>query len=227
MSMVDGLVRGRVLTVTGLGRSLRGGCAPKHQIKKADRLVGNPHLHSERSAFYEAMYRLIIGPLKRPVVLIDWSDVGDGVRFQKLRASVAIQGRALTLYKEVHAKSKSANPRVQLRFLNTLQRMLPESCRPIVVTDAGFKNPWFKAVSALGWDFLGRVGGHIMIRKADSEQDWMRVEQVFAMATGSARYHGRVELARSNALECYAYTLKRTPAAHKAHKGIKRSEPLK
>lgn len=223
ISMVDALLKGRVLTVTGLGRSLSGKPAPKHQIKKADRLIGNPHLHHERTAFYQALISLTIGNMKRPVILVDWSDVSDDRAFQKLRASVAVEGRALTLYEEVHEQSKSANRGVQSRFLGTLHRLLPVKCQPIIVTDAGFKNPWFKAVQALGWDFVGRVGGHIMIKQADSEQIWTRVERVFETATGRARYYGEVELARANPLQCHAYLLKRKPAGRikKTHFGKK------
>jgi hypothetical protein len=73
ISLVNALLRGRVLTVTGLGRSLQGASAPKHQIKKADRLIGNLHLHSERAAFYQALIALTIGNMERPVILVDWS----------------------------------------------------------------------------------------------------------------------------------------------------------
>lgn len=211
IEMVDGLLRGRVLTVTGLGRSLAGKVSPKHQIKKADRLIGNRQLHYERATFYHALIKMTIGHMQRPVILVDWSDVGDDGASQKLRASAAVEGRALTLYEEVHEQSKSANPTVQSQFLKTLQELLPAKCRPIVVTDAGFKNPWFKAVQALGWDFVGRVGGHILIRDADSEQDWIRVERVFELATTSSKYYGEVELARANPLKCNAYTLRRKP----------------
>ena len=212
MAMVDALLRGRVLTVTGLGRALGGPVAPKHQIKKADRLIGNPHLHSERGRFYQALMALTIGHLRRPVILVDWSDVREDRAFQMLRAAVAVAGRALTLYEEVHPLARSANRRVQTRFLHTLQRLLPAHCRPIIVTDAGFKNPWFKAVRALGWDFVGRVGGHVMLRPADAAADWIRVERVFETASRRARYYGAVELARANPLHCQAYTLKRRPA---------------
>lgn len=211
ISMVNALLRGRVLTVTGLGRSLRGEVAPKHQIKKADRLIGNVHLHSERKEFYRALISLTLGNMKRPVILVDWSDVSDDRAFQKLRASMAVEGRAMTLYEEVHPQSKSANRRVQNRFLKTLHQLLPEQCCPFIVTDAGFKNPWFKAVQALGWDFVGRVGGHIMLRETEIGAAWKRVEQVFAIATHRARYYGEIELARANPLRCHAYTLKRKP----------------
>ena len=212
MSLVDALLRGRVLTVTGLGRSLRGASAPKHHIKKADRLIGNRLLHSERGSIYQALTALTVGNMKRPVILVDWSDVSDDRASQKLRASMAVEGRALTLYEEVHPQSNSANRAVQARFLKTLRCLLPDKSCPIVVTDAGFKNPWFKEVMAQGWDFVGRVGGHIMIRDTDTEQDWMRVERVFDISTRRARYYGEVELARANPLRCHAYTLKRKPA---------------
>jgi hypothetical protein len=150
--------------------------------------------------------------MERPVILVDWSDISDDRASQKLRASVAVDGRALTLYEEVHAQSNSANPRVQARFLKTLRRLLPDKCHPIIVTDAGFKNPWFKAVQALGWDFVGRVGGHILFRNAGSDEGWTRVERIFEITTGHAKYFGEIELARANPLLCHAYTLKRKPA---------------
>lgn len=231
MLMVNALLHGRVLTVTELGRSLQGEVAPKHQIKKSDRMIGNIHLHSEREEFYRALIKFTVGNLKRPVILVDWSDVSDDRAFQKLRASMAVEGRALTLYEEVHPQSKSANRRVQNRFLKTLKRLLPEQCRPIIVTDAGFKNPWFKEVRSLGWDFVGRVGGHIMLREAEAVSTWQRIEQVFAKATHRARYYGEIELAQANPLRCHAYTLKRKPVGRikktKAGKKSARKHSLK
>ena len=209
ISMVEALLKGRTLTVTGLGRSLHGAVAPKHQIKKADRLIGNGYLHVERHDFYRALITMTVGKLKRPVILVDWSDVSDDRAYQKLRASMALDGGAMSLYEEVHPQVKSGTPVAQNRFLKTLNQLLPDNCQPIIVTDAGFRNPWFKAVRKLGWDFVGRVRGHTMIR--DSESDWIRVEQIFATSTRHARYYGEVELARSNPLYCHAYTLKCKP----------------
>ena len=42
---VQSLVEGAFLTVTALGRGLRGPVASKHNIKRIDRLLSNPHLH--------------------------------------------------------------------------------------------------------------------------------------------------------------------------------------
>jgi hypothetical protein len=58
-----------------------------------------------------------------------------------LRASVPIEGRSLTLYEEVHTLKSKEKPKVHEQFLKTLQKMLPPRCRPILVTDAGFRTP--------------------------------------------------------------------------------------
>lgn len=211
LTLVNGLLTDRVLTVTGLGRSLHGNSSPKHYIKKADRMIGNSHLHNERNSFYRALAILMIGKLKRPVILVDWSDITPDSSIQKLRASFAVEGRGLTLYEEVHFQGNAGTQRVHVRFLKTLQSLLPVHCNPIIVTDAGFKNPWFKAVKGLGWDFIGRVGGHIMIKHAYISNEWIRVERVFEASTSRPRYYGAVDLVRNNPLFCYAYTLKRKP----------------
>ena len=44
---VNALIAGGRLSLSALGRSARGGVAPKHSIKRVDRLLGNPHLNHE------------------------------------------------------------------------------------------------------------------------------------------------------------------------------------
>jgi len=61
------------------------------------------------------------------------------------------------LFEEVHPTSQLASPRIEAAFLTRLQTLLPEGVRPILVTDAGFRVPWFRAVEALGWHWAGRV----------------------------------------------------------------------
>lgn len=201
-------VHGKKLSVTGLGRSLRTATDEKHNIKRADRLIGNVGVHHDRRQLYRAMAKLIIGKQMRPVVLVDWSDLSADGYFQVLRASLPVGGRALTLYEEVHPENRKGSTKIESRFLKTLKEILPEGSRPILVTDAGFHTPWFKAVRRLGWDFVGRIGGHIMITP-HLENKWVRVERVFATATTRARYIGCREVAKSNPMMCHAYLLKK------------------
>lgn len=71
---VAALLQGKQLSVTGLGRAIKNGVYEKHNIKRADRLVGNVTLNQERGLIFRALATEIIGQQKQPVILIDWSD---------------------------------------------------------------------------------------------------------------------------------------------------------
>jgi len=59
-SCVLAVINGRRLSVTGLGRAIRSRAKEKHCIKRADRLLSNPHLHREQGDIYHAMSRIIV-----------------------------------------------------------------------------------------------------------------------------------------------------------------------
>jgi hypothetical protein len=204
LDTVESLVHGQVLTVTGLGRASLRRISMKHSIKQSDRLVGNSHLYEERLAIYQTVAWRVIGHHQRPVILIDWSDYTHDQRQLLLRASVPVGGRALTLYEEVHPQNAYGNARIQQRFLRTLHQLLPPSCTPIVVTDAGFTGPWFKAVQQLGWDYIGRLWRSLMYREI-AHGHWLKCHDLFEQATAVPCYHGEVELVRSNPFVCHLY----------------------
>lgn len=72
------------------------------------------------------------------------------------------------------------------------------------VAAAGYRTPWFNAVQALGWDFVGRVDGHTMVTP-QAKDDWIRVEQLFETATTQPRYFGFINLVKRNPLACHTY----------------------
>ena len=49
------------MTVTGLGRAIGGIAREKHNIKRADRLLSNAHLQSEREAMYGVLAQRLVG----------------------------------------------------------------------------------------------------------------------------------------------------------------------
>src|SRR5947209_5110158 len=55
VTVVEALVLGAKLALTHLGRNLRSTAFAKHSIKRVDRLLGNTHLHQERSLIYRAV----------------------------------------------------------------------------------------------------------------------------------------------------------------------------
>jgi len=97
------------------------------------------------------------GNTSRPVISIDWSDLDDRKAHFLLRAAISLKGRPITLYQEVHCNKTKEKPATHKTFLKTLHTILPSHCRPVIVTDAGYKSPWFREVRALGWDIVGRI----------------------------------------------------------------------
>ena len=70
---VEGLLIGQRLGLTAVGRHLRGKTREKDKIKRADRLVGNPHLSSERRSVYGWLTQLLVGGAQHPHIIVDWS----------------------------------------------------------------------------------------------------------------------------------------------------------
>jgi hypothetical protein len=109
------------LTLTDIGRRFESTTSLRHGIKRADRLLGNGKLQRARRMFYAALCRVLLARVAEPLILIDWSDLKADQSVHLLRASLAVGGRSLTLYEEVHGQKLLANRGVQTRFLRTLQ----------------------------------------------------------------------------------------------------------
>lgn len=168
VTLVEGIIKTKKLNLTALGRALEGDIYERSSIFKVDRFFRNPFFGKKENQqkLYKYMIHFLIGQKKHPKIIVDWSKFPN-VNYYILRASVATPGRALTLYEEVHPKKKEASKQVHNHFLEQLKELLPEGCVPIIITDAGFKNPWFKKVATLGWDYVGRVRG--VVKYKDGE----------------------------------------------------------
>lgn len=150
-----------------VGRSIATNTTDKHGIKRVDRLLGNVKLHLGLAQVYRRLAEHAVGTATHPVVLVDWTQIGRDKCV--LKAVLALRGRGVPLYAEAHPLTVQGRPNVHRRFLRRLATMLPAGCVPVLVTDAGFKQPWTKAVAAMGWDFLTRVRGRTRVREsADS-----------------------------------------------------------
>jgi hypothetical protein len=196
------------ITISDLGRALSSPAHPKHSIKRVDRLAGNAHLCCERPRIYAAITRWLLAGTPRPIIVIDWSDLNPQRSWQLLRAAVPVGGRTLTLYEEVHPLCRLANPQVHRAFLQQLRAILPEHSVPILVTDAGFRTPWFRAVSELGWHWIGRVRNREYVRAEHSER-WIAGKSLYLKASARPRALGLHKLARSNATPCHLFLVKR------------------
>jgi hypothetical protein len=191
---VDCLMRGRQLSLTALGRAGRGRFKEKHSIKKLDRLMGNRHVIRERDLIWKAIAQQLLRNASQPVIVIDWTPWREG--FHSLTAGLAVGGRCLLFYGEVHAEKKLNNRKVHRQFLDRLGEMLPPRCAPILVTDAGFRTTWFDEVEHRGWDFVGRIRGRV--RWYDSTTNrWLLIKELYARADRRPRHLGMLTITQS------------------------------
>src|SRR5882672_2723955 len=189
------LLTGGKLSLTHLGRNLGGTAQVKHQIKAVDRLLGNQHLHGERDGIYRAIVRTLLLGNKRPVIIVDWSDFELGRQWLMLKAAVPVGGRAVALYERVFPFKRYNSPGAHREFLRALHSILPEGSRPIIVTDAGFRGPWFREVEKYGWDWVGRIRNKIKYYREQTGR-WRFTDSLYPEATTSPRYVGEVALSR-------------------------------
>jgi hypothetical protein len=154
--VINAVIKTKELKLTTLGRALELPIQERSGIRKIDRLLSNPFFQYENNYIYQSIIKLVVGTKKHPIIIVDWTKLPN-INEYALRAALAAQGRAITLYEEVHPKKHENNRNVQHQFLKKFKEMLPVDCKPIIVTDAGFRNPWFIEVLKLGWDVVGRV----------------------------------------------------------------------
>jgi len=204
--VVTALIDSGQLWISALGRTIRNKTTAKHNIKKVDTLVGNEKLHRDRKSYYTYMATTLIGSKKRPLIIVDWSPVQGDCAHNFLRASVTGNGRSLTLYEEVHELKDYANNKVHKNFLNNLAEVIPADCQPIVITDAGFRNPWFRLILDLGWDFVGRLRHNTKLKLEDNN-DWHGATSLHSRATATAKYLGSAIVAKSNPLKMNLYIM--------------------
>lgn len=196
---VVALLSCRRLVLMELARAWPGAQRVRAPLKKLDRLLSNPHLHTERTMLYEQIVRLCVRT-SDPVIVVDWSTLKADESWHLLRAALALEGRTLTLYEEIHPQHRAQSPQVHKRFLRRLRELLPVQCCPIIVTDAGFRCPWFAEVQALGWRWVGRVRNQVCV-KAGKNQHW---QLLAAFMNGSRKLlcFGAVQLVRNKPFAC-------------------------
>ena len=215
LAAVEAVVSGSHLTLSDLGRGLLSTTTVKHNTKRIDRLLGNRTLHTELPSLYEALVRDCLEGVPMPLIVIDWSDLTPDRRWQLLRASVAIEGRSMTLYEQVHPQSRATSPRVHRAFLTKLATMLPPGCTPILITDAGFRGAWFRLVERMGWYWIGRIRNRDMV-SPEIGGEWVGCKTLYPLATSQATSLGQFNYVRNHPMLCRLVLVKH--ADQKRHK---------
>lgn len=181
------------LYLTGLGRNDPSGTKTSSNIEKVNRLLGNKHLYLERENFYRSMAIRLVPREINSWIHVDWSCINATTNLYLLRASVSAKGRSIVLWEECHPKKKENNHLVHKQFLKNLKAILPSCSTPIIVTDAGFRAPWFKAVREIGWDFVGRLRNKNLVL-LEGTKNWLLSSLFFEQATVKPVYLGQALL---------------------------------
>jgi len=210
-------VNGCALSLVALAVGTPRATTVRHRVKCVDRLLGNDHLESCRFDLYAALAQQWLTGLPQLLIVVDWSSLTADMQWHWLRASVVCDGRSITLYEEVHPRKHLGSLVVHKRFIKRLAQLLPKSAHPpIVMTDAGFRNPWFRLIAAQGWQWLGRVRNRDYVRKHATE-DWQPAKQLYEQARTVAADLGVYETVRNHPLKCRLMLIKHAPKGRKHH----------
>ncbi len=214
------LLDGNQLSLTELGRNICGPVAAKHNIKRMDRLLGNASLHQQRQVLYRWHARLLCRANPMPIVLVDWSDVREQLRLMTLRASVSVRGRSVILYERTLTFAQYNSPASHNAFLQELADVLPVGTRPLIVTDAGYRNPWFRQVEVMGWFWLGRIRGKVGFQPT-GQTTWFSNKSLYPSATNRAKHIGPVRLGRKSPIHCELHLYQARPKGRKDRRSSK------
>lgn len=221
LSAVEACLAGRKLVMMELARQWPGAIKVAAPLKRLDRLLGNARVHAARGQVYQAVLGLVLRS-PEPVLVVDWSELKDDGRWHLLRAGIVVRGRTLTAYEEVHPQCLLGVHRVHKAFLARLKVLLPAHVRPIVITDAGFKVPWFREIERLGWRWLSRVRGHVGLRPVNQPlAPYRRIQTLYPRATTTPRALGAHELTAQHGHRCEVVLVRRP--ARQRHQCLQRS----
>lgn len=161
---------------------------------------------------------------KQPVIVIDWSDLKPDKSWGLLRAAVPVGGRTLPILDKVFPGCEAGSPRAEKIFLQRLQKIVPATATatPVLVTDAGYRAPWFRAVSALGWHWLGRLRHRTLVKPttACSETDWVPSRALYELLDGDGtRDMGLMDTVRNQPWPCRV-VIHRRPNKGRKHRNL-------
>lgn len=219
LNAVDVLALGANLSLTCLGRALRSNAMEKHRIKSIDELLRNRHLQAECLGIYRELAHRVLCGVSRVLVQVDWSDTGRrDVRV--LRAAVGLRGRSFVLLEKVYTEKQYNKASTHRAFVRELHQVMPPWCEHVlVVSDAGFRAPWFRLIESFGWRWLSRVRNCSKVQRAGQEK-WRTVQELYASATRRAQKLGPVLLNVGSPLRAQMFL---SPIPKPKRRGLRRN----
>jgi hypothetical protein len=217
-AVVSAAMGGQCVSLTRLSRGVLGRGCLKAAIKRVDRLIGHARIAREAQLVGHKLIRRLCRTGVPLVLAVDWSAVSPGGKFVELRAAVTWlgMGRALTIYQQVYPLSKLGNAKAERVLLETLHAWIGQGIQVTVVTDAGFRRPWFAQVERLGWSWIGRIRRGVNVSR--DRVQWDSAGQWFGRATGTARRWSGCYLSKKGAWPCDMVLYRRRARGRKAYR---------
>lgn len=197
------------LSLSQMGRSLKGPSAIKHKIKKVDRLEGNVNLHEELDSLYRALSSYVLSYLSQDTslpIVIDVCFMKDDRAIQMLSAEIATKGRTLPLYRKVFKEGELKEQTQD--FLKELAHCIPKERTVIVIMDAGFHCEWFETIDSFGWYWVCRIRQGKSLKFSDTE-NWLTVKEFIPQVKEKTTNYQQVLLTRRHEYYCRLVTTKR------------------
>lgn len=200
-SLIEGVasvITGADLTCASLGRNMDGETKVKNKIKRSDRLLSNGFIYSDRKDIYKATTEAMLGNVKHIILIADWSPYQHKRDYGVFRIAAAFDGRSITVYQEAMEYNLLQKTHVQKRILETTKNLLPKNCKVTIISDMGFEGPWFKAIQALDWHYLGRL--KIQANYKQGDEGWLKTEILDKKATSKPRQIANVLVFKTHQL---------------------------
>lgn len=166
--MVWGIILSMRLSTATIGRTLarERGKAPKHQIKQADRLLGNDAIDVTKEL--PLYVKWVVGIRKEIVVSLDWTSFDIDKQSSIVVNLVTRHGRATPLVwiTVMDSRLKRRRNSFERDALKLLRSSLPPGVKVIVLADRGFADTKFFTFieKTLGWDYVIRIRGNTYVK---------------------------------------------------------------
>ena len=176
---VAGVLNAAVISIHAIGRAYAelAHTTPKSGVKQVDRLLGNEGIELEK--VLRSWVRFVVGTHPSVVIAMDWTDFDADDHTTLCAYLVTTHGRAMPLAWKTVKKSKLKDQQTALEceLAERIGGWLPENVRITLLADRGFgKQEFYRVLSALGWDFVIRFRGDILVEHNGESRpatDWV------------------------------------------------------
>lgn len=170
---VTGLLRAAVLSVHAIGEGYAevARTKPRFGVKQVDRFLSNTAIDVARLT--PSWAKFVIGARKELVIALDWTDFEKDDHTTLCAYVVTSHGRATPLTWKTVKKSTLAGRRNDYEYevIERLHDAIPRDVDVILLADRAFGDQKLYALlSSLGWDYVIRFRGVILVEDAAGTQ---------------------------------------------------------